>query len=130
MVAVAQRAANNRRASPRVIVTRPTAASADSVSFMTTARMARKAWANTEWVLAANLAADLAAWLRLLTLHDHPDLVRAEPATMRFRLYTVPARLARHARRTSLRLNTDWPWATTLVRAWQRIDDLKLPALA
>jgi hypothetical protein len=89
------------------------------------------AWdANRGWVLAANLAADLDAWLRPLTLYDQPDLAKTEPVTMRFRLYAVPARLARHARRTFLRLNTDWPWANTLARAWQRIGDLKLPALS
>jgi hypothetical protein len=31
------------------------------------------------WVLAANIAADLAAWTRLLGLHDQPDLADAEP---------------------------------------------------
>jgi hypothetical protein len=38
-------------------------------------------------MLACNLAADLDAWLRLLTLHDSEDLAGAEPDTMRFRLY-------------------------------------------
>ncbi|MEW2491173.1 hypothetical protein [Streptomyces sp. NPDC048411] len=36
-------------------------------------------------MLAANLAADLDAWLRLLTLHDKDELADAEPETMRFR---------------------------------------------
>lgn len=35
---------------------------------------------------AANLAAGLDAWLRLLALHDIEELVGAEPDTMRFRL--------------------------------------------
>jgi hypothetical protein len=83
---------------------------------------------NRGWVLAANLAADLDAWLRLLTLHDQPDLVRAEPDSMRFRLYAIPARLAHHARRTRLRLNANWPWAGAITRAWSRIGDLTLPA--
>jgi hypothetical protein len=51
------------------------------------------------WMLAANLAADLDAWVRLLALHDNDGLADAEPDTMRFRLYHLPARLADHARR-------------------------------
>jgi hypothetical protein len=34
---------------------------------------------NRGWVLAANIANDLDAWTRLLSLHDQPDLVTAEP---------------------------------------------------
>jgi hypothetical protein len=51
------------------------------------------------WVLAANLAADLDAWTRLLGLHDDPELTHAEPATLRFCLWRLPARLVSHARR-------------------------------
>src|SRR5690242_18754791 len=50
-------------------------------------------------MLAANLAADVDAWVRLLALHDIDGLADAEPDTMRFRLYHLPARLADHARR-------------------------------
>ncbi|WP_256363256.1 hypothetical protein [Streptomyces sp. TRM70350] len=35
----------------------------------------------------------------LLALRDHADLVDAEPGTMCFRLYHLPARLTKHARR-------------------------------
>jgi hypothetical protein len=49
-------------------------------------------------MLAANLAADLDAWLRLLTPYDINDLADAEPDTMRLRLYHLPARLADQAR--------------------------------
>ncbi len=66
---------------------------------------------NESWMLTANLAADLDAWLRLLALHDEPDLADAEPDTMRFCLYHLPARLSRHARRRWLRLESTWPWA-------------------
>ncbi|MFF3404029.1 hypothetical protein ACFYW6_36770 [Streptomyces sp. NPDC002659] len=55
---------------------------------------------NRGWTLAANMAADLDAWVRLLALHDQADLAYAEPDTMRFRLYHLPARLAKHARRS------------------------------
>ena len=43
-----------------------------------------KTWqVNCGWVLAANLAADLAAWCRLLGLYDCDDLKDAEPDTLR-----------------------------------------------
>jgi len=79
---------------------------------------------NESWMLAANLAADLNAWLRLLALHDEPDLAQAEPDTMRFRLYHLPARLSRHARRQWLRIERTWPWATAFTTAWNRITSL------
>jgi hypothetical protein len=45
-----------------------------------------KSWTrNRGWVLAANLAADLDAWTRLLGLHDIDDLADAEPDTLRYR---------------------------------------------
>ncbi|QYC42085.1 hypothetical protein Nocox_22405 [Nonomuraea coxensis DSM 45129] len=82
---------------------------------------------NAGWVLAANLGQDLDCWLRLLTLHDQDDLEHAEPNTMRYRLYHLPARLAAHARRRHLRIERTWPWAQTFALAWQRLIDL--PAL-
>jgi hypothetical protein len=42
---------------------------------------------NCGWVLAA----DLAAWCRLLGLYDHDDLKDAEPDTLRYRLLSLPA---------------------------------------
>ncbi|MFE4416143.1 IS1380 family transposase [Streptomyces sp. NPDC056821] len=84
-----------------------------------------KSWTiNEAWMLSANLAADLDAWLRLLTLHDHPDLADAEPDTMRFRLYQLPARLAKHARHRWLRIETTWPWADAFTTSWRRLGAL------
>ncbi|MEV7969278.1 IS1380 family transposase [Sphaerisporangium sp. NPDC088356] len=83
---------------------------------------------NQGWMLAANLGHDLDCWVRLLALHDQPDLERAEPTTMRYRLYHVPARLSAHARRRWLRIERTWPWAETFVLAWQRLTHL--PVLA
>lgn len=41
--------------------------------------LASKAWTvNRGWVLAANIAAGLTAWIRLLGLHDQPDLAHAD----------------------------------------------------
>ncbi|GAA3379438.1 hypothetical protein GCM10020367_62960 [Streptomyces sannanensis] len=59
-----------------------------------------KKWqVNQGWVLTANLGHDLDCWVRLMALQDQDDLVRAELDTMRCRIYQLPARLARHARR-------------------------------
>jgi hypothetical protein len=82
---------------------------------------------NRGWMLAANLASDLDAWVRLLTLHDIDGLADAEPDTMRFRLYHLPARLAHHARRRWLRIESTWPWATAFTTCWQRLT--ALPAI-
>ncbi|MGW6412362.1 transposase [Streptomyces vinaceus] len=84
-----------------------------------------KPWqVNEAWMLSANLAAGLDAWLRLLTLHDRPALAGAEPDTMRFRLCHLPARPSRHARRRWLRIETTWPWASAFTTAWTRINSL------
>jgi hypothetical protein len=70
-----------------------------------------KTWAvNCGWVLAANLAADLSAWCRLLGLYDQDDLQDAEPETLRYRLLSLPARLVRHARARVLKISRTWPW--------------------
>ncbi|GAA2017544.1 IS1380-like element ISMsm3 family transposase [Nocardiopsis rhodophaea] len=79
---------------------------------------------NRGWMLAANLAADLDAWLRLLALHDIDDLADAEPDTMRFCLYHLPARLADHARRRFLRIERTWPWAKAFTTGWHRLTAL------
>ncbi|WP_405575623.1 IS1380 family transposase [Streptomyces sp. NBC_01167] len=84
-----------------------------------------KSWtANRSWMLAANVAADLDAWLRLLALHDQDDLADAEPQTMRMRIYHQAGRLARHARVRHLRLDASWPWATPFTLAWNRLTSL------
>jgi hypothetical protein len=68
-------------------------------------------WAlNRGWVLAANIAADLAAWCQLLGLYDCDGLTDAEPDTLRCRLLHLPARLVRHARKRILKISATWPW--------------------
>ena len=65
-----------------------------------------KTWqVNCGWVLAANIAADLSAWCRLLGLYDCDDLKDAEPGTLRYRLWALPARLVRHARARVLKIS-------------------------
>ena len=82
---------------------------------------------NEGWVLAANIAADLAAWTRLLG-HDDQELRDANPPTLRYRVWHLPARLARHARQRILAISRDWPWAEEFLACWNRL--CALPALA
>ncbi|WP_244187879.1 transposase [Streptomyces regalis] len=79
---------------------------------------------NTGWMLAANLAADLDTWLRLLTLHNQGSLEDAEPDTMRLRFHHLPARLARHARCRILRIERTSPWAAAFTVSWNRLTRL------
>ena len=53
---------------------------------------------------------------------------RAEPDTLRYRLLSLPARLARHARQRVLKLSRTWPWKDAFLACWQRL--CALPALA
>jgi hypothetical protein len=47
------------------------------------AKLPSSSWTvNSGWLLAANLAADIDAWTRLLGLHDIDDLALAEPDTL------------------------------------------------
>ena len=88
-----------------------------------------KTWVvNCGWVLAANIAADLAAWCRLLGLYDCDDLKDAEPDTLRYRLLSLPARLVRHARARVLKISRTWPWKEAFLTCWQRLCALPAPA--
>jgi hypothetical protein len=88
-----------------------------------------KTWqVNAGWVLAANIAADLAAWTRLLGHRDDPDLRDADPDTLRYRIWHLPARLARHARDRTLKISPDWPWTEAFLTCWQRLRALPAPA--
>jgi len=75
--------------------------------------------ANDCWVALVALAGTLTCWAQTLLLDG--DLRVAEPKTLRFRLWHVPARLARHARTRWLRLPGDWPWAGALARGFARL---------
>ena len=87
-----------------------------------------KSWqVNCGWVLAANIAADLAAWTRLLGCHDDDDLRDADPDTLRYRIWHIPARLAHHARQRILKISPDWPWTEAFLTCWQRLCALPAP---
>ncbi|MFG1961452.1 hypothetical protein [Nonomuraea sp. NPDC049028] len=89
------------------------------------ANLLSKTWnVNVGWVLAANLAAnlaaDIAAWTRLLGLHDDAELARAEPQTLRYHLWHLPARLVSHTRRHTLKISSTWPWKNAFLACWRR----------
>ena len=77
---------------------------------------------NQAWALAATIAADLTAWLRLLAL---PAALKAcEPKALRYRFLHVPARLTHGARRRRLRFPATWPWATDVVASFKAVGAL------
>jgi hypothetical protein len=82
--------------------------------------------ANDAWLALAGVAATLCCWAQALLLDD-PHLKVAEPKTLRFRLWHVPGRVVRHARRQILRLPRSWPWTPELVAAFGRVRALPAP---
>jgi hypothetical protein len=74
--------------------------------------------ANCAWVLCAAIAHNLLHAAG--TLAGHPHQV-ARGATLRRRIITVPARLARPARTPVLHLPRRWPWAPAWLRLWHQV---------
>ena len=72
------------------------------------------------------IAADLVAWLRLLTLDD--PLANLEPKALRYRLLHVPARFIHSARRRQLKIPESWPWADAIAAVFARITAIPRPA--
>jgi hypothetical protein len=83
---------------------------------------------NAAWLELALAAADLIAWTQTAILADQPDLTRAEPKTLRYRLLHTAARITRGGRRTFLRLARGWPWALALAQAFNLLRLIPLPA--
>lgn len=74
--------------------------------------------AKAAWVTCAAIAHNL---LRAAGSLASPELGKARGATMRRQVVTVPARLARPARRPTLHLPRHWPWARQWCRLWQQV---------
>lgn len=74
---------------------------------------------NQTWLEMSLIAQDLLCWIRLLCLTG--TMAVAEPKRLRHRLLHTAGRITRHGRRTRLRLQTDWPWATALAAAFRRL---------
>jgi hypothetical protein len=80
---------------------------------------------NQTWLELSLIAQDLLCWMRLVCLDG--ALAHAEPKRLRHRLLHVAGRVIDHGRRTRLRLQADWPWASILVAAFTRLR--AIPAL-
>lgn len=70
---------------------------------------------NQAWCVAAAIACDLLAWLRLLCLDG--ELAAAEPNTLRYTLLHTSAKLARGQRKRTLKIPRTWPFAHQLATA-------------
>jgi hypothetical protein len=79
---------------------------------------------NAVWLELVLMACDLVCWAQTLLLSG--ELRVAEPKTLRYRLWHVAARVVRHARRVTVRLQGTWPWATALAAAFTRLRALPL----
>jgi hypothetical protein len=74
---------------------------------------------NKVWLELALTAADLLTWSQALCFTG--DLARCEPATFRYRICAIAAKLTRTARVWTLHLDQDWPWARQLANAFARL---------
>jgi hypothetical protein len=81
---------------------------------------------NQLWCAVVMLAVDITAWMQLLALHDH-QARRWEPKRLRYRLFSVPAVLARTGRRVLLHLADRSPWAQLVANAAARLRALTVP---
>jgi len=79
---------------------------------------------NTAWLQLVLIAHDLLAWTRHLCLNG--DLASAEPKRLRYCLLHTAGIITRSARRTTLRLATNWPWTNHLVTAFTRLRTLPI----
>ncbi len=77
--------------------------------------------ANSAWTVIACLAHNLGRWTAMLGLSDPTPRAAA---TIRRRLFSLPGRLTRTARRWTLHLPARWPWAQNFIDALTRIRTL------
>jgi hypothetical protein len=82
---------------------------------------------NATWLELVLTATDLICWMQTSLLADQPDLHRAEPEALRYRLLHTAARITRGGRRVYLRLARGWPWALALTHAFTRLRRIPQP---
>jgi hypothetical protein len=81
-------------------------------------------WANAGWLVLATLAHNLLRWTTILGgIHTGPVVTK----TIRRRYLTLPGRLTRSARRTTLHLPTRWPWRDAFTEALSRLRHVTIP---
>ncbi len=78
---------------------------------------------NQVWLLLVLTAQDLTAWTQLLCLDG--EMARVEPKRLRYCLLHAAASVARRGRRTVVRVQRSWPWATALAAAFGRLRALR-----
>ena len=82
-------------------------------------------FANAAWLACAVLAHNLTRWTARLG-DIHPDDQLTVTATIRTRVFALPARLVNRSGQPTLRLPKNWPWAKTFTRALEQIRSLPL----
>jgi hypothetical protein len=83
--------------------------------------------ANSAWVLCAAIAHNMLRAAGVLAGDDHAV---ARGATLRRKIVTVPARLARPQRRSTLHLPSHWPWTDHWLALWRNTIGYSPPATA
>ncbi|WP_024285360.1 IS1380 family transposase [Cellulomonas sp. KRMCY2] len=79
--------------------------------------------ANRIWCAVVALAADITAWMQMLAFADTAAR-RWEPKKLRYRIFTIPATLARTGRRVRLHLSARSPWAHPTLTGLSRLAEL------
>ena len=79
---------------------------------------------NACWVELVCMAQDLFAFTQGLVLRG--EMARAEPKRLRYALLHTAGRLSTTSRRTTLRLQREWPWASVLADAFAKLRSLPL----
>jgi hypothetical protein len=82
---------------------------------------------NRIWCQIVALASELQAWTGMLALAGH-EARRWEPKRLRYRLYSIPATLARRARRVVLHLAKQSRWTDLILNGITRLQNLPAPA--
>jgi hypothetical protein len=80
---------------------------------------------NRIWLAITALASELLAWCARLALPARAAL--HEPKRLRLRILATAGRLVRTARRTTLKIDPDWPWADVITHAHTRLRALPMP---
>lgn len=83
---------------------------------------------NRIWCALVMLAVELTAWAQLLAFDAEHEARRWEPKTLRFRLFTIPATIARHGRRILLHTKETAPHADLVTTGWERLHSLAATA--
>ena len=89
-----------------------------------------KTWqVNTGWVIAANIAADLAAWNRLLGFARRSRTCgKPTPARSATGSGTSPPGSPATPGSASFKISPDWPWKDAFLTCWQRLCTLPAPS--